>query len=291
MQKILIIMMLISGLYADSVVKELTEANFEKTIEKEGLVLVNFTAPWCGSCTKMKPKYARVAEKFQSKAIFAEVNTDEQKSLANAYRISNVPTMLLFKNGKEQSHYVGSLEEEEIEVFINSTETIKKLTQACDKKDALSCRKLALLYDDGIGLKVNKALAIKFYDKGCELNDIKSCFNVGYMYDLGEGIAEDNNKALVQYTQACAGDHRVGCHNLALMYEDGEGTSVDNAMAMKLYDKACKLSYGDSCYNLALFYQKGKVVTKDLEKAKALYTLSCNEGDDDACDEVKKLTN
>jgi thioredoxin len=288
-QVIFMMMLVVSGLYAEGVVQKLTVSNFQETIEKNDLVLVSFTAPWCGSCKKMKPKYANVAEKFKSKVIFAEVNTDEEKSLANAYRITNVPTTLLFKNGKEQSYYVGALEEEEIELFVNPTEIINKYTLACENKDGLSCRKLALFYDDGVGLKVDKTSAIKFYEKGCQHSDIKSCFNVGYMYDLAEGVQEDNHKAVEHYSKACEGDHRVACHNLALMYEEGEGTKEDSAMAITLYDKACQLSYGDACYNLALIYQKGKVVPKDLDKAKALYMLSCNEGDDEACEEVKKL--
>jgi len=286
---VLMLIIAVSGLYAQGVVKELSTTNFQETLEKNELVLVNFTAPWCGSCQKMKPMYDKVAQKLKSKAVFAEVNTDEAKELATAYRITNVPTMILFKNGKEENHYVGSLDEEEIELFVNPTEIVQKYSLACDNKEALACRKLALFYDDGMGVKKDKTTAIKFYEKGCELNDIKSCFNVGYMYDLAEGTQEDNPKAAKRYTKACEGNHRVACHNLALMYEDAEGVEVDNEMAIKLYDKACKLSYGDACYNLALIYEKGKVVTKDLQKAKALYALSCDEGDEDACEEVKKL--
>ncbi|MBR5950744.1 MAG: thioredoxin [Actinomycetaceae bacterium] len=76
---------------------ELTESTFEDTI-KEGTVLVDFWAPWCGPCRQFGPIFEKVSEAHPD-VVFAKVNTEEQPGLAGALQITAIPTLMAFRDG------------------------------------------------------------------------------------------------------------------------------------------------------------------------------------------------
>lgn len=81
-----------------------SETNFEEAIA-EGTVVVDFYADWCGPC-KSLASYLQTAEsKFPIK--FIKINTDESEDLAAEYNIRSLPTLVVFKNGKESDRLVG----------------------------------------------------------------------------------------------------------------------------------------------------------------------------------------
>jgi len=86
---------------------ELTAENFEDTI-KDGVVLVDFWAPWCGPCRMIAPVIEELAEEYDGKAKIAKVNTDEQPEIAAKYGIRSIPTILFFKNGELVDQMVGA---------------------------------------------------------------------------------------------------------------------------------------------------------------------------------------
>mgnify|MGYP003452937525 FL=1 len=75
--------------------------NFNKLIQSSKPVLVDFYAEWCGPCKIMKPTLPDVAERIGDKAEIVEVDVDKEKELAGQYRIQSVPTLIIFKNGKQ----------------------------------------------------------------------------------------------------------------------------------------------------------------------------------------------
>jgi thioredoxin 1 len=87
-------------------VKILTDQNFSDRI-KSGIVLVDFWAAWCGPCKLMAPVLNDVAETVDSKVTIAKLNVDEQRATASQFRIRSIPTMILFKNGKEVHRFTG----------------------------------------------------------------------------------------------------------------------------------------------------------------------------------------
>ena len=88
-------------------VVELTDAEFEDTINGEKPVLVDFWAPWCGPCKMLTPVIEEIAEAYAGKAKICKVNTDEQREAAMQYGITAIPTIILFKNGQIEKKWVG----------------------------------------------------------------------------------------------------------------------------------------------------------------------------------------
>jgi len=86
---------------------QLDNETFDATI-KQGVVLVDFWAPWCGPCLMQTPILEEVAVRVGGKAIIAKVNVDEWPELARQFGIQGIPTLLLFKDGKLVNEFVGT---------------------------------------------------------------------------------------------------------------------------------------------------------------------------------------
>jgi thioredoxin 1 len=79
---------------------------FDENI-KEGVVIVDFFADWCGPCKMLAPIFEELGSEFEGKANFIKVNVDESSDIAVKYNISNIPAILILNNGEEQEKVVG----------------------------------------------------------------------------------------------------------------------------------------------------------------------------------------
>jgi len=84
------------------------DATFEaEVLNARKPVLVDFWAPWCGPCRLVSPVVEAVGEAHGDKISTAKVNTDENQQLAMRYSIFSIPTMIVFKDGREAARLVG----------------------------------------------------------------------------------------------------------------------------------------------------------------------------------------
>jgi thioredoxin 1 len=98
-------------------IKKITEDGFDKEIEK-GTTLVDFYADWCGPCRMMTPVLEKVAQEVQAQAKITKLDIDHAQRVVSSYQITSVPTLILFKDGKEMGRLVGLRDAETIKDFI-----------------------------------------------------------------------------------------------------------------------------------------------------------------------------
>ena len=75
---------------------------FNELIQSTKPVLVDFYAEWCGPCQTMKPRILDVSERMGDDVKIVQIDIDKEKELATRFRIQSVPTLIIFKNGKQQ---------------------------------------------------------------------------------------------------------------------------------------------------------------------------------------------
>jgi thioredoxin 1 len=102
---------------------ELTNANFEKTINENPMVIVDFWAPWCGPCRGFAPVYEKASE-AHGDVVFAKVNTDEQQELAGSFGIRSIPTLMVFREKVILFQQAGALPGNALEQVIGQAKSL-----------------------------------------------------------------------------------------------------------------------------------------------------------------------
>jgi thioredoxin 2 len=94
---------------------ELTDSTFARYINKNDVpVLVDFWAPWCGPCKMMAPAFKEAAALLEPHVRLAKVNTDVEQTVGAQYRIRSIPTLILFKGGRELARQAGAMTTQDI---------------------------------------------------------------------------------------------------------------------------------------------------------------------------------
>ena len=102
---------------------ELTDANFNETIEKNDIIIVDFWAPWCGPCKSFGPVYEKVSEEYPD-IVFGKVNTEEQQALAGHFQIRSIPTTVILKENIGVFQQAGVIPEEGLRDILNQVKEL-----------------------------------------------------------------------------------------------------------------------------------------------------------------------
>ena len=84
-----------------------TDSNFEQTISTNKTVLIDFWATWCGPCRALAPTIVELAKEYSGKILIGKLDVDENPATAEKFQVFSIPTMILFKEGKEVDRLVG----------------------------------------------------------------------------------------------------------------------------------------------------------------------------------------
>ncbi|MCU1266311.1 MAG: thioredoxin [Acidobacteria bacterium] len=102
------------------IVNEVSDASWERDVlQSERPVLVDFWAEWCGPCRALSPTVEAVAEKYSATASVVKLNVDDNPRTSQQYGIKGIPTLILFRGGKEEERVVGATSKEAISRMID----------------------------------------------------------------------------------------------------------------------------------------------------------------------------
>lgn len=101
-------------------VSEVSDSTFEKDVlQSDKPVLVDFWAEWCAPCRMLAPTVEAVAEKYAATARVVKLNVDDNPSVSQRFGIKGIPTLILFRRGKEEERVVGATSKEAISRLID----------------------------------------------------------------------------------------------------------------------------------------------------------------------------
>lgn len=100
---------------------ELSSQNFSKFINQTDIpIVIDFWAPWCGPCKMMAPIFEQTSSIIEPRARLAKLNTELSQDIAASYHIRSIPTLVIFKDGKEAARQSGAMDQANLLGFIEA---------------------------------------------------------------------------------------------------------------------------------------------------------------------------
>jgi thioredoxin 1 len=102
---------------------EITSSNFKDVVERDGIVLIDWWAPWCGPCRVFGPTYEKVAGRHPN-ITFGKVNTEQQQELAATFDIRSIPTLMILRDKVMLFSQPGALPEAALEDLVRQAQAV-----------------------------------------------------------------------------------------------------------------------------------------------------------------------
>ena len=100
-------------------VQQLTDSDFDSTVNGGKPVFIDFWAPWCGPCRLVGPIVEELAPSYDGKAVIAKMNVDDNPQVAQRFGVTSIPTLMMFKDGKLVDRMVGAAPRDRLQQFID----------------------------------------------------------------------------------------------------------------------------------------------------------------------------
>lgn len=126
----------------------------------------------------------------------------------------------------------------------------QQLKPMAEAGDAVAQHNLAVLYQDGLGVRANPTEALKWYERAAEQGNAEAQFMTGLMYSDGVGTEQNYDKAFYWYKKAAEQGHDEAQNNLAARYASGTGVKQDMEEAKKWYQRAAEQGNTQAAYTL-----------------------------------------
>jgi thioredoxin 1 len=95
-----------------------TDANFQEIVNKHLMAFIDFWAPWCGPCLALAPTVEELAQEYSGKIFVGKLNVDDNPKTAECFQVFSIPTMVIFKDGREVERIVGLVPRNRIEAAL-----------------------------------------------------------------------------------------------------------------------------------------------------------------------------
>ena len=111
---------------ANEAVRHLKDAEFRAFLAEKNVALVDFWASWCGPCRMVAPTIEQLAQEYEGRANVGKVNVDEEGGLAGDFGVMSIPTVVLFKDGKEVERLVGVRTIEDYKACLRTSSAVRQ---------------------------------------------------------------------------------------------------------------------------------------------------------------------